>query len=106
MRSPDHPAMLMPAVLGPVKFEVRRSKGFEGMAAVARRQVPLSACSKARCGAEAANGFECKDGTAYLRILEFDVAKESLHRQELEVRARGAGQRDRRLQPDRRHLAA
>ena len=33
VRSPDHPATVMPAVPGPVKFDVRRSKGFEGMAA-------------------------------------------------------------------------
>ena len=33
VRSPDHPAVDQPGAPGPMKFEVRRSKGFEGMAA-------------------------------------------------------------------------
>src|SRR5262245_20509742 len=33
VRSPDNPNLTMPAAPGPVKFEVKRSKGFEGMAA-------------------------------------------------------------------------
>jgi hypothetical protein len=32
VRSPDHPSITTPVAPGPVKFEVRRSKGFEGMA--------------------------------------------------------------------------
>jgi hypothetical protein len=33
VRSPDHYAVTTPAVPGAVTFEVRRSRGFEGMAA-------------------------------------------------------------------------
>jgi hypothetical protein len=58
-----------------MKFEVRRSKGFEGMA-----QSPdgkfLYGLLEGPLWNEASNGFESKDGKTYLRILEFDVAKE------------------------------
>ena len=75
VRSPDHPCdrpcRARPA---PVKFEVRRSKGFEGMAASPDGKFlypllegPLWDGRRQR--------LETKDGKAYLRILEFDVAK-------------------------------
>ena len=59
VRSPDHPATVMPAVPGPVKFDVRRSKGFEGMAASS------TASSSIRCSKAAADGRrqpESKEG--------------------------------------------
>jgi len=76
VRSPDNPYLVPPAAPGPMKFEVKRSKGFEGMA-----QSPdgkfLYGLLEGPLWVEASNTFENKDGTVYLRILEFDVAKEA-----------------------------
>ena len=74
VRSPDHPSVTTPATPGPVKFEVRRSKGFEGMAASAdgSKLYPLL---EGPLWVEATGDFENKEGTRFLRILEFDTAK-------------------------------
>ncbi len=75
VRSPDNPYLATPGAPGPMKFEVKRSKGFEGMA-----QSPdgkfLYALLEGPLWVEASNSFEAKDGKTWLRILEFDVAKE------------------------------
>lgn len=73
VRSPDHPAVAMPAIPGAVKFEVRRSKGFEGMAASADGKFlyPLLEGPFLTATGEP----EAKDGKRFLRILEFDTAK-------------------------------
>jgi hypothetical protein len=71
VRSPDHPATMMPAVPGPVKFEVRRSKGFEGMAASPDGKFLYPLLEGPLLAADGKP--ESKEGTAYLRILEFDV---------------------------------
>ncbi len=73
VRSPDHPSVAMPAVPGAVKFEVRRSKGFEGMAASADGKFlyPLLEGPLLTASGEP----EAKDGKRFLRILEFDTAK-------------------------------
>ena len=73
VRSPDHPSLLMPAAPGPVKFEVRRSKGFEGMA-VSPDGKFLYPLLEGPLLAESGEP-EAKDGKRYLRILEFDVGK-------------------------------
>jgi hypothetical protein len=73
-RSPDHPALSMPAVPGAVKFEVRRSRGFEGMAA-SKDGKTLYPLIEGPVWDAAANTWEMKNGKEYLRILEFDVAK-------------------------------
>jgi hypothetical protein len=73
-RSPDHPAMSMPAVPGAVKFEVRRSRGFEGMAA-SKDGKTLYPLIEGPVWDAAANAWEMKNGREYLRILEFDVAR-------------------------------
>ena len=73
VRSPDHPAMTLPAVPGAVKFEVRRSKGFEGMAASPDGKFLYPLLEGALLTADGKP--EAKEGTAYLRILEFDVGK-------------------------------
>jgi hypothetical protein len=73
VRSPDHPAMTLPAVPGPVKFEVRRSKGFEGMAASPDGKFLYTLLEGPLLTADGKP--ESKEGTAYLRILEFDVDK-------------------------------
>jgi hypothetical protein len=77
VRSPDNPYLVPPGSPGPMKFEVKRSKGFEGLA-----QSPdgkfLYGLLEGALWVEASNSFETtKDGRAYLRILEFDVAKEA-----------------------------
>ena len=73
VRSPDHPSMVLPGAPGAVKFEVRRSKGFEGMAASpdGKFLYPLLEGPLLTASGE----MESKDGKRYLRILEFDVAK-------------------------------
>ncbi|CAN5663217.1 esterase-like activity of phytase family protein [soil metagenome] len=64
-RSPDNPWVTMPGAPGAVTFEVRRSKGFEGMAQSpdGKTLYPLLEGSLT--------------GEAFLRVLEFDVAKEA-----------------------------
>jgi hypothetical protein len=74
LRSPDHYAVLTPGAPGAVKFEVRRSKGFEGMAASPDGKL-LYPLLEGALWNEAANGVETRDGKAYLRILEFSTEK-------------------------------
>ncbi|WP_428668981.1 esterase-like activity of phytase family protein [Reyranella sp.] len=64
-RSPDNPGVTMPSAPGAVAFEVRRSKGFEGMAQSpdGKTLYPLLEGPLT--------------GEAFLRVLEFDVAKEA-----------------------------
>ncbi len=73
VRSPDHPAVTTPgAPGGEVKFQVRRSKGFEGMAA-SKDGSKLYALLEGALHDEAAKAPETLDGRQYLRVLEFDV---------------------------------
>jgi hypothetical protein len=72
-RSPDHYAVTTPATPdAAVAFNVRRSKGFEGMAQSpdGRFLYPLLEGPLWDAGAK---GWEARDGKAVLRILEFDV---------------------------------
>ena len=73
VRSPDNPNLTLPNAPGPVAFEVRRSKGFEGMAASpdGKFLYPLLEGSLVTASGEPEN----RDGKRYLRILEFDVEK-------------------------------
>ena len=50
-------------------------QGLRGHGGLARRQVPLSAARRRRCGRGGQRASRRKDGKAYLRILEFDVDK-------------------------------
>lgn len=76
VRSPDHPAVRTPAAPGgEVKFEVLRSKGFEGMAA-SKDGSKLYALLEGALWDEAAKATESQDGKSYLRVLEFDVKSE------------------------------
>jgi hypothetical protein len=72
VRSPDNHSLQMPSVPGDVMFEVRRSRGFEGMAASPDGKFlyllfegPLWDARK--------NQWESADGKQFLRIIEFDV---------------------------------
>ena len=80
VRSPDHPAVTTPAAPGgPVDFNVRRSKGFEGMAASKDGKFSTR-CSKGRCGTPRRRTRRSVDGKEALRILEFDVAEREMDR--------------------------
>jgi len=73
-RSPDHHMLGTPAVPGAVSFPVRRSRGYEGMAASpdGRFLYPLM---EGPLWSDAAKAWETKDGKEYLRILEFDLTQ-------------------------------
>ena len=77
VRSPDHPAVTTPSAPGgAVDFQVRRSKGFEGMA-VSKDGSKLYALLEGALWNPATNANESLDGKDYLRVLEFDVKSES-----------------------------
>jgi hypothetical protein len=71
VRSPDHPAVSMPAVPGAVNFEARRSRGYEGMAASKDGRFLYPLLEGPLWDGKA---WEMKDGREVLRILEFDIA--------------------------------
>jgi hypothetical protein len=76
VKSPDHPSVTTPgSPVDSTKFEIRRSKGFEGMASSkdGRKLYPLL---EGPVWHDATKSFENIDGKQYLRILEFDVASE------------------------------
>lgn len=72
VRSPDHHAVSMPATPGPVRFEVRRSRGFEGMAASPDGRF-LYAMLEGPLYVGDPPAVETVGGKEVLRILEFDV---------------------------------
>ncbi|MCB8820104.1 esterase-like activity of phytase family protein [Microvirga rosea] len=75
-RSPDHYGVTTPAAPnGPVAFNIRRSKGFEGMAASKDGKFLYALLEGAVWDAEKKQ-WESLDGREYLRIVEFDVAQE------------------------------
>jgi len=77
VRSPDHPAVTTPgAPGGAVDFQVRRSKGYEGMAA-SKDGSKLYALLEGALWDASTKGNEKLDGKDYLRVLEFDVKSES-----------------------------
>lgn len=74
VRSPDHPAVTTPgAPGGEVKFQVRRSKGYEGLAA-SQDGSKLYALLEGALHDETTKAAEAVDGKQTLRVLEFDVA--------------------------------
>jgi len=76
VRSPDHPAVVMPsAPNGEVKFQVRRSKGFEGMA-VSSDGSKLYPLLEGALWDDKTKAPETLDGKQFLRVLEFDVKSE------------------------------
>jgi hypothetical protein len=78
VRSPDHPAITTagaPDAKAPA-FEVKRSKGYEGMAS-SKDGSKLYALLEGPLWNEAAKAYEAVDGNKqYLRVLEFDVKSE------------------------------
>jgi hypothetical protein len=77
VRSPDHYAMSLPAAPGPVRFEVRRSRGFEGMAASPDGKFLYPLLEGPLFVGEDAPAPETVDGREVLRVLEFDVAADA-----------------------------
>ena len=74
--SPDHPSVTTPgAPGGEVKFQSRRSKGYEGMASSPDGS-KLYALLEGALWDDAAKAYETVDGKQYLRVLEFDVKTE------------------------------
>ena len=77
VRSPDHPNVTTPGAPGGlVDFQVRRSRGFEGMAA-SKDGGKLYALLEGALYNAATKANENIDGKDYLRVLEFDVKTES-----------------------------
>lgn len=74
VRSPDHPAVTTPGVPGSaVDFQIKRSKGFEGMAS-SKDGSKLYALLEGPVWNAEAKEFEKVEGKEALRVLEFDVA--------------------------------
>ncbi len=75
-RSPDHPSVLTPAAPNlALDFTVRRSRGFEGMAA-SKDGTKLYAMLEGAIWDASTKETEKLEGREYLRVLEFDVASE------------------------------
>lgn len=71
--SPDHPSVTTPgAPGGELKFQARRSKGYEGLASSPDGS-KLYALLEGALWDESAKAYETVDGRQYLRVLEFDV---------------------------------
>ncbi|SMH61914.1 esterase-like activity of phytase family protein [Azospirillum agricola] len=78
VRSPDHPAVTTPASpADSVAFQIRRSKGFEGMASSPDGKFLYPLLEGPVWNADGKAFEKTADGKEYLRVLEFDVAKES-----------------------------
>ncbi len=76
VRSPDHFAVTTPAAPdGKAAFNLRRSKGYEGMAASKDGKFLYALLEGPLWDAEK-NAYETDGGKEYLRILEFDVGAE------------------------------
>lgn len=77
VRSPDAPGVLMPGApdAKPTAFDVKRSKGFEGMAS-SKDGSKLYALLEGALWNEAAKAYENVGGKQYPRVLEFDVKSE------------------------------
>ncbi|MBA4262794.1 MAG: glycerophosphodiester phosphodiesterase [Comamonadaceae bacterium] len=71
--SPDHPSVVIPgAPNGELKFQSRRSKGYEGLASSPDGS-KLYALLEGALWDEATKAPEALDGKQYLRVLEFDA---------------------------------
>lgn len=85
VQSPDNHALRMPATPGEVDFTVRRSRGFEGMAASMDGKYLYPLFEGPLWDAEAGD-WENVDGRQYLRILEFDTQNREFTGQEWKYR--------------------
>ncbi len=73
VRSPDHHTVRTPAVPGATSFEVRRSRGFEGMAVAPDGRTLYPMFEGPLWDAEAGAFETDADGDAFLRVLAFDL---------------------------------
>ncbi len=76
VKSPDNHSLRMPSVPGEVSFAVRRSRGFEGMAASLDGSYLYPMLEGPLWDAEKKD-WEQHGGKQFVRILEFDVAEQS-----------------------------
>ena len=75
VRSPDHPAVTTPSMPGgAVVFNLRRSRGYEGLAASKDGRFLYGLLEGPIWDEEKKDFEKTVDGKEYLRILEFDVA--------------------------------
>ena len=75
VRSPDHPAVVAPATPAtPIETRVRRSKGYEGLAASPDGRF-LYGLLEGPLWDTATRDWETTNGRQYLRVLEFNVAE-------------------------------
>ncbi len=72
LRSPDHPGLKLPNLPDAVTFDVRRSRGYEGMAQSMDGTTLYPLLEGPIWDAEA-GAVEAEDGREYLRLLEFDL---------------------------------
>ena len=73
VRSPDHPSLTTPSSpQDALAFEVRRSKGFEGMAA-SKDGKKLYALLEGALWDNQTQAYEMHNAQHYLRVLEFDI---------------------------------
>ncbi|MGF1527634.1 MAG: esterase-like activity of phytase family protein [Candidatus Competibacterales bacterium] len=75
VRSPDNHGLRMPSTPGEVSFAVRRSRGFEGMAAAVDGSALYPLFEGPLWDAEQGD-WENQDSRQYLRIIEFDIASQ------------------------------
>jgi hypothetical protein len=77
VRSPDHPANVAPAAPNAAtNFNLRRSRGFEGLASSKDGRFLYALLEGPLWDAEKKDWEKTSDGKEYLRILEFDVGAE------------------------------
>ncbi|MGD8647483.1 MAG: esterase-like activity of phytase family protein [Desulfobacterales bacterium] len=72
VRSPDNHSISLPSQPGPVSFELRRSRGFEGMAASVDGKY-LYPLFEGPLWDAAKQDWEAVDGREFLRIIEFNI---------------------------------
>ncbi|MEM7177084.1 MAG: esterase-like activity of phytase family protein [Pseudomonadota bacterium] len=76
LKSPDHPGLKLPNLPAPVTFDVRRSRGFEGMAQSVDGKM-LYPLIEGPIWDATAGAVETDGGKEYLRLLEFDLGKKA-----------------------------
>ena len=85
VHSPDSHHLSTPATPGPLAFQVRRSRGFEGMAASVDGAFLYPMFEAPLLDPETGEG-ETQDGVPFVRVLQFDVEDQAFTGEEYRVR--------------------